>query len=68
MVSELPWFRQRKWRLIVFLSRQSKALRFRLRGDLTAMVIDMPTCPDLRGNWYSSHKSRPSGVDGNGEL
>ena len=33
-----------------FLSRKSKVLRFRLRGDLAAMVINMPILTDLSGN------------------
>ena len=33
-----------------FLSRKSKVLRFRLRGDLVAMVINVPSWPDLRGH------------------
>ena len=51
-----------------FLSRKSKVLRFRLQDDFAALVIDVPTRPNLRGNYYSSHKSRLSGVDGNGRL
>ena len=47
-----------------FLIRKSKVLRFRLWVDLSAMVVDVTTWPDLNG----SHKWRPSGVGGNGGL
>ena len=33
-----------------FMRQKSKVLRFRLRGDLAAMVINVPTWPDFCGN------------------